>query len=215
MPSYSKNSFDIVCFPSGALGTNAYLIVCKKSNTAALIDAPQDSFLKISREVEKRQCKLEKLILTHSHWDHIAEASLFKLKTYIHPEDAYNLQNPGADKLRSWMAIEPVEPSGFLKEGDVLFIGESCWKVLHTPGHSHGGICLYCEAEQVLISGDTLFKGSMGRIDLPTSEPERMWVSLKKLSLLPNETHVFPGHGSTTTIGAENWMSVAEQMFGH
>ena len=215
MPTYSKNSFDIVCFPSGSLGTNAYLIVCKKTNKAALIDAPKDSFLKITRECEKRSCQLEKLILTHSHWDHIAEASLFKLKSYIHPEDAYNLKSPGADKLRSWIAIEPVEPSGLLKEGDVFFIGESCWRVIHTPGHSPGGICLYCEQEGTLISGDTLFKGSLGRIDLPTSEPDRMWPSLKKLSVLPKETHVFPGHGAPTSIGDETWMAHAEQMFGH
>ncbi len=214
MPTYSKNNIDIICFPSGSLGTNAYLVVCKKTNIAALIDAPQDSFLKITRECQKRFCTLEKLILTHSHWDHIAEASLFKLKSYIHSEDAHNLKNPGADKLKSWISIEAVEPAGYLKEGDNFFIGESLWKVLHTPGHSPGGICLYCEAEGVLISGDTLFKGSLGRVDLPTSEPERMWTSLKKLSILPKETQVFPGHGSPTTIGDENWLAQAEQMFG-
>ncbi len=214
MPTYSKNTIEIVSFPSGALGTNGYLVICKKTNKAALIDAPQDGFLKITRECEKRSCSLEKLILTHSHWDHIAEASLYKINTYCHPEDAYNLQKPGADNLRSWLAIDPVEPAGFLKEGDCFYIGESYWKVLHTPGHSPGGICLWCEDEKVLISGDTLFKGSLGRIDLPTSEPERMWPSLKKLSHLPPETQVFPGHGAPTSISAENWLSHAQQMFG-
>ncbi|MCE5294384.1 MAG: MBL fold metallo-hydrolase [Chlamydiales bacterium] len=213
MPSYSKTNIDIVSFPSGALGTNAYLVICKKTNKAALIDAPEDSLLKITRECQKRACTLEKLILTHSHWDHIAEASLYKMPAYIHPEDAYNLKSPGSDKLKSWLSIEGVEPTGYLKEGDVVHIGDSSWEIIHTPGHSPGGICLYCEEEGVLISGDTLFKGSLGRIDLPTSEPERMWPSLKKLSFLPKETQVFPGHGAPTTIGAENWLANAEQIF--
>ena len=115
--------------------------------------------------------------------------------------------------MRSWMAIDGVEPAGLLKEGDTFFIGESHWKVLHTPGHTPGGICLYCEDEQLLISGDTLFKGCMGRLDIPTGEPARMWASLKKLSTLPKETEVFPGHGWPTTIGQENWLANAEQIF--
>ena len=213
MPSYSKKNIDIVSFPSGALGTNAYLVICKKSNKAALIDAPEDSLIKITRECQKRSCTLEKLIFTHSHWDHIAEASLYKIPSYIHLEDANNLKNPGSDKLKSWLSIEGVEPTGYLKEGDIIHIGDSSWKIIHTPGHSPGGICLYCEEEQVLISGDTLFKGSLGRIDLPTSQPERMWPSLKKLSFLPKETQVFPGHGAPTTIGEENWLANAEQIF--
>ncbi len=215
MPTHSKNNIDIIYSPSGPLGTNAYLIVCKKTNKAALIDAPQDSFLKITRECEKRGCELEKLIFTHSHWDHIIDASLFKVPSYIHTEDAYNLKEPGSDGLSSLVAITPVTPSHLLKDGDVLFIGASKWKVIHTPGHSPGGICLLCEEENVLISGDTLFKGSLGRIDLPTSEPSRMWPSLKKLSLLAKETEVYPGHGLPTSIGAESWLKNAEEFFGH
>ncbi len=210
MPTYSKNTVDIVSFPSGPLGTNAYLVVFKKTNKAALIDAPQDSFLKINRECEKRGCELEKLIFTHSHWDHITEASLFTLKAYIHAEDAYNLKDPGSDGLRSYIPIQGIEPNQLLKDGDAVFIGDSCWKVIHTPGHSPGGICLFCEEEGVLISGDTLFKGSYGRVDLPTSEPERMWASLKKLSLLPKDVEVYPGHGAPTTIGREDWLKNAE-----
>lgn len=208
MPTYNKKTLDIVCFPSGSIGTNTYLIVCKNTNKAAVVDAPEDSFLKISRECEKRSCQLEKLILTHSHWDHIAEASLFKLPTYINAEDAYNLQRPGADGLRTHLAIDPVEPRGYLKDGDIFFIGDSIWKVIHTPGHTPGGICLYSEAEGILLSGDTLFRGSYGRVDLPTSHPQRMEASLQKLGELPKETQVFPGHGSLTTIGQEHWLKL-------
>ncbi len=214
MPTYSKNNIDIVAFPSGSLGTNAYLVICKKTQKAALFDAPQDSHLKVLRECQKRACQLEKLILTHSHWDHIAEASLYSLPTYVHPEDAYNIKSPGSDNVRSWLEIEAVHPAGLLKDGDHFFIGDSSWKVIHTPGHTPGGVCFWCEDEKVLISGDTLFKGCMGRVDLPTSEPARMWASLKKLQMLPKQTEVFPGHGSPTTIGAESWLAHAEEMFG-
>ncbi len=214
MPTFSKENIDLVAFPSGPLGTNAYLIVCKKTNSAALVDAPPDSHLKIARECEKRGLKLETFILTHSHWDHIAEAYLVSKRPLIHQEDAYNLQAPGSDRVPTWMQIEPVEPLGFIKEGDTILVGESSWKVIHTPGHTPGGICLYSQAEEMLISGDTLFRGSMGRIDIPTAEPERMWQSLKKLSLLPQETRVFPGHGGPTTIGNEGWLANAKHYFG-
>jgi len=215
MPTYSKEQIDLVAFPSGPLGTNAYLIVCKKTNKAALVDAPPESIIKVVRECEKRGATLDKFILTHSHWDHIAESSLVSLRPYVHTEDAYNLRAPGSDKVNTWMSIEPVEPLGLIKEGDIIHVGESSWKVIHTPGHTPGGICLYSAEEGMLISGDTLFRGSMGRLDIPTGEPERMWNSLKKLSTLPPETRVFPGHGGTTTIGQEGWLSHAEQYFGH
>ncbi len=214
MPTFSKENIDLVAFPSGPLGTNAYLIVCKKTNKAALVDAPPDSYIKVKRECEKRGASLEKFILTHSHWDHIAEAYLVSKRPLIHEEDAGNIRSPGSDRVPTWMQIEPVEPIGFVKEGDTFFVGDSSWRVIHTPGHTPGGICLYSENEEMLISGDTLFRGSMGRIDIPTAEPERMWSSLKKLSLLPKETRVFPGHGGPTTIGQEGWLNNAEHYFG-
>jgi len=214
MPHYEKPSFHLICFPSGPIGTNAYLIICKKTKEAALVDAPSDSLLKIQRAVTKHEAHLTQLILTHSHWDHIAEAAKYVVPLLVHSEDADNLTEPGSDGISTWMSIEAVKPTTLLKDQDLIQIGTTCWQVIHTPGHSPGSICLYCEVDKTCLTGDTLFKGSIGRLDLPTGEPERMWPSLKKLALLPSDTHCFPGHGPSTTIGQEPWLISAEEYFG-
>lgn len=218
MPHYEFQNIDLACFPSGPLGTNCYLIICKKTKQAACIDPSQTSYLKVSKACEKHGAKLEKLILTHSHWDHIADASEFvkncHCKVLIHKEDATNLEHPGSDGLATWMSIEGVTPSEFLKEQDKVNVGDCTFEVIHTPGHSPGGICLFNRKDKIMLSGDTLFKGSIGRLDLPTGEPSRMWESLKKLAHLPADTQVFPGHGGPTTIGNESWLDRAEEVFG-
>ena len=117
-------------------------------------------------------------------------------------------------KIPSWIKIEGITPAALLKDRDIVGIGEINWRVIHTPGHSPGSICFYCPDEELLISGDTLFKGTIGNLELPTGEPERMWPSLQKLSLLPPTVHVFPGHGGPTTIGAESWLKTAKEKFG-
>jgi glyoxylase-like metal-dependent hydrolase (beta-lactamase superfamily II) len=87
-------------------------------------------------------------------------------------------------------------------------------EVIHTPGHSPGGVCYLIEKEHVMISGDTLFKGSIGRLDFPSSDAEKMWSSLERLSRLAPETKVFPGHGESTTLARENWLKNAKNIFG-
>ncbi len=94
-------------------------------------------------------------------------------------------------------------PDSFLKEKDHFDVGDLKFEVIHTPGHTPGGISLYCEKEKVVFTGDTLFAGTWGRTDLPYSSEEEMAKSLKKLLKLPPETKVYPGHGRPTTIGEE------------
>ena len=207
---------EIFTIPSGPFETNGYLVIIGTS--AALIDAPPGLHEKIEEIIEERNLHLEQLILTHSHWDHIADASMLK-KLYhmplsIHEEDLPNLLSPGADKMPFRMHIAPCTPDRILKDGDLISIGGTEWQVIHTPGHSPGGISLFQPDEKILFSGDTLFKSSIGNLSFPTSEPDRMWPSLKRLSTLPAETRVFPGHGPSTTIGQERWLSRAEQVFG-
>jgi len=228
---------EIFTIPSGPFETNGYLVIIGTS--AALIDAPPGLHEKIEEIIEERNLHLEQLILTHSHWDHIADASMLK-KLYhmplsIHEEDLPNLLSPGADKMPFRMHIAPCTPDllspgadkmpfrmhiapctpdRILKDEDLISIGGTEWQVIHTPGHSPGGISLFQPDEKILFSGDTLFKSSIGNLSFPTSEPDRMWPSLKRLSTLPAETRVFPGHGPSTTIGQERWLSRAEQVFG-
>lgn len=209
----------LAVFPSGPFDTNAYVLNCPKTKIAAIIDPAPESSEKIIRYIEKNDLTPEKILLTHSHWDHIGDAApLLKhfgnIKTLIHKLDAPNLENPGADRLPCWIDIEGVTPDHFFNEGDKIELGSLLLEVIHTPGHTPGGVCFYLPHEKMLISGDTLFKGTIGNLSFPTSNANLMWQSLKKLAKMPAETKVFPGHGPSTTIGAETWLEHAEQVFG-
>ncbi|MBS0655935.1 MAG: MBL fold metallo-hydrolase [Verrucomicrobia bacterium] len=208
----------ILTFPSGPYRTNCYVVVSMPTKEAAIIDPSPGSFARVEKVIEEQGLTPTQLILTHSHWDHIADASHFVQKWHlpvlIHPEDAKNLIQPGSDHIPYSVPIQGVLPSKLLNEGDSIMIGESKWTVLHTPGHSPGCICLWCEEEKTVISGDTLFKGTFGNPQLPTGEPARMLPSLKRLSLLPGDTVVYPGHGEATTIAQEKWLEQAETLFG-
>ena len=208
----------IQSFTSGPFQTNAIVISCDQTRKAAIIDPSPGSMELITGYIEKENLQPEKILLTHSHWDHTADVSKVKKKysipVFIHEEDKKNLIFPGADGLPLIVEIEGVEPDHLIKEGDTIMVGQLHLEVIHTPGHSPGGVCFYCSEENILISGDTLFKGSIGNLSLPTSDPDTMWPSLKKLHTLPAETAVYPGHGPTTTIGAENWLPKAKELFG-
>jgi len=177
----------IKCLKVGPLQTNCYLVT---NNQGTLIIDPGAESEKILKALGDQ--KVKALVLTHGHYDHVTEAFYLKEKlnclVMIHKKDeammSYSTQ-VRADKL--------------LKDGDQLLV----LKVIHTPGHSEGSICLYSEKEKVLFSGDTLFAGNYGRCDLPGSSQREMENSLKRLLTLPPETKVYPGHGQPTTIGKE------------
>jgi hydroxyacylglutathione hydrolase len=208
----------IQTLPSGPFETNAYVVACPKTRIAAVVDPAPESFAPISDCIAKNQLHPEKVLLTHSHWDHIAEVSSIKEKYHltvcIHPIDVPNLEKPGSDGLPCWIPIKEIHPDVLLNDGDVVAVGELHFEVMHTPGHTPGSICFYCKDEGVLISGDTLFKGTIGNLSFPTSRPDLMWNSLAKLAKLPPETRVFPGHGPNTTIGEESWLPNAKKIFG-
>ncbi len=205
--------------PSGPFETNAYILGCPETHLALIIDPAPDSSNVIIDYLSKNNLIPSEIILTHSHWDHIADTAklkrFFGIPVSIHSLDLPNLQNPGADGLPCWITIEGVTPNSFLSEDDIIKLGTLQFHVLHTPGHSPGSICLYNKEENVLISGDTLFRGSIGNLSFPTSQPKLMWNSLDKLAKLPPQTKVYPGHGPNTTIGAETWLSNAENYFGN
>lgn len=201
----------IKIFTSGPIDTHSYLIACPETKEAAVIDAPQGVTSSVLEEVKRQHLTVKMVLITHSHWDHTADAAELKksleVPLYIQPLDEPNLIRPGSDGLPLYFPIEGVKADGFLKEGDVLHVGTLKIKVIETPGHSPGGVSLWIPKEKVLFSGDTLFQGTMGRVDFPMSNRLLMWESLKKLAKLPPETKVYPGHGPSTTIGAEAWIS--------
>ncbi len=181
--------------PVGELETNCYLVEDEKSREVLIID-PGDEAPKILKVLRERKLKPLYIINTHGHPDHASGNLELKEKIQIpiliHEFDASMLSFIGSPKA-----------DRFLKDGDQINLGGLTFKVLHTPGHTPGSISLYSEVEKVLFSGDTLFAGGIGRIDLPYSSPKDMAPSLKKLLSLPPETKVYPGHGGTTTIGEE------------
>ena len=207
----------IEIFALGPLLTNTVVVSCEEKHVAAVIDPSFEAEKTVLAYLKKKHLKLEVILLTHSHWDHIAGAKSLKDKSrapiYIHKLDQGNLEKPGSDNLPLLYAIEGVKADHFVKDGDEIKIGTIKLKVIHTPGHSPGSVCYFAEKEKVLFSGDTLFQGTMGALHLPTSSAEKMWPSLKKLSLLPKDTVVIPGHGEKTTIGKEVWLSKAKEHF--
>lgn len=208
----------ILPLPSGPFLTNAYLLACEQTKEALIIDPGVESYSPLLKTVAAHGFTPQAIVLTHSHWDHIADVAKLKKKlsvpVMIHQADASNLVTPGADGLPMWVSFEGVTPDRFLTENDEIKMGNYLFAVIHTPGHSPGGICLYSPQAKVLISGDTLFKQSIGNLSFPTAEPEKMWSSLKKLEKLPRETKVYPGHGPATTIGEESWLPRAKSHFG-
>lgn len=208
--------------PSGPFATNCYLVACSRTGEAVVIDPAADARGWIQKQLEKEKWLLKAIWLTHSHWDHFADAHALQqhydkitpLPLAVHRLDVENVRHPGADGLPSFIPIAPARVDQVLEDQEELTLGTLTFKVLHTPGHSPGGVCFYEPKEGVLFSGDTLFKGTIGNLSFPTSSEEAMWSSLTKLSHLPLNTKVYPGHGPATTIGAESWLANAKERFG-
>jgi hydroxyacylglutathione hydrolase len=194
----------------GPIATNSLLLVNPNGKTAYIFDAPQGSCHYWKQRAAKDSFTIAGLFLTHSHWDHIADAAAIKKEfntdLWIHEEDAGNLRQPGSDGLPLHFPIDKVEPDNLLEDGQKIQLDGFFLIVLHTPGHSLGSVCFYSPENQLLVSGDTLFRESIGRLDLPTGCPGLMKNSLEKLIQLPGETRVYPGHGELTTIANENSM---------
>lgn len=179
----------------GPIGTNCYLVEDEASKECLIID-PGDYPGVILKTIEEKKLKPAAIVITHGHWDHVGANK--KLKEKYHLPIMMN----EADLFGLKITDSPAPDRG-LNENDEIKVGGLTFKVLQTPGHSPGGISLYLEKEKVIFTGDTLFKETYGRVDLPGSSPEAMVFSLKKLLALPHETKVYPGHGRPTTIGAE------------
>lgn len=208
----------IQAVPSGPFSTNAYVVACPQTRNAAIVDPAPDSQAAIVDFLTSQNLSPKMILLTHSHWDHIADAAALKQKyqipIYIHPFDVPNLEKPGSDGLPIFGYMQGVKPDVMLNEGDIISVGNLKFEVIFTPGHTPGGVCFYCAPEGVLLSGDTLFQGTIGNLSFPTSRPHLMWNSLAKLAKLPPKTRVFPGHGPETMIGKETWLANAEEIFG-
>ncbi len=190
----------------GALGTNCYIWEDEETKSAIVIDAPDDAD-KIIEYAKNHGIKICDIILTHGHFDHILALSELKQKTgarlCVFSKTVPFLENSNLNLGFSMgMECQAADADKILHDGDVIDFNGNQITIIHTPGHTEDSICLYFK--DTLISGDTLFRLSVGRWDFPTGDAAEEVKSIKeKLMVLPDETRVYPGHGAATTIGEE------------
>ncbi len=190
--------------PVGMLATNCYL-VADDAGRCAVID-PGSHTEKILKKAEEEGFTIEAILLTHGHFDHVMAAPGIQkatgAKLYIHKNDQPDLA-PEVAGHRGYLREPYVMPrvDGNLEEGSEVKVGDLTFRVLHTPGHTLGSVCLLCG--DLMFSGDTLFAGTCGRCDLAGGSLEQMFASLKKLALLEGDYKVLPGHMEASTLETE------------
>ena len=191
----------------GMVATNCYLIINKENKEALLVD-PADNALRISNVIEENGCTLKAILLTHGHFDHIMALNELKKRynvpVYAHEEEEDVLKQSSLNMSGMIGQIYTTQADIYVKDGEHLKLAGLDIIVLHTPGHTKGGVCYYLPEEKVLMSGDTLFHCSIGRTDFPTGSMSQLVRSVKEqLFVLPDDVQVYPGHDSVTSIGYE------------
>lgn len=202
--------------PLGPLQTNAYLIYDETTRKAVIID-PGAEPKKVIETLEKQQLKLEKILLTHGHFDHIGAVEVLKQETQAkviaHKNAPKYLENPSYNLSQMFMGgVVTTQADDYVEDGDEIRIDGSnlCFKVIAIPGHTLDGMAFYDEKNKEVYVGDSLFKGSIGRTDFVGGDLNTLLKGIKnKLFTLPDETIVYPGHGESTTIGYEKSTNLA------
>ena len=207
---------NIITVSVGELLTNCYLVSSNDTKEAMIVD-PGDEPLKIIKVIEEFGLKPLFIVNTHLHPDHLRGNSeisnKYGIPVYIgEKENGFLGRNKMVFSVFTGVGSEELKFNKFLKEGDELKVGELKFQVVETPGHSPGGICLY--GHESLFSGDTLFAGDVGRVDIPGGSEKKLVDSFKKLLKLPGETKVYPGHGKSTTIKDEKTSNILSMELG-
>jgi glyoxylase-like metal-dependent hydrolase (beta-lactamase superfamily II) len=193
--------------PVAPFGTNCYIAGSSETHDGMVIDPAGDA-TRILKNIKELDLKVGIIVLTHNHADHFGAVAAVKKATEaafaIHRADAEGLQGLGASRFAQFdnEFQPPPPPDRLLEDGDTIKVGDLTFSVLHTPGHSRGGICI--AGYGVVFSGDTLFNMGIGRTDGPNGDYDQIIRSIEsKLMVLPDQTVVLPGHGPKSTIGQE------------
>ena len=193
----------------GLLQENCYIFGCSRTRRAVIID-PGDNARAILRVVDQQALKIERIINTHAHFDHVMAVAAIKAATdapfYLHELDLPVLREL-PERVRLWldMEVDPLDdPDGYLAHGDRIAVGDEELEVRFTPGHAPGHVVFVDHAGRQVFAGDTLFRDSIGRYDLPGADGPTLFASIRaQLFTLPDDYTVYPGHGPATTIGYE------------
>lgn len=205
----------IEAFSLGPFETNAYLITSDDGQECIVVDAPQRSATALLPLIKVRGLKLTHLLLTHGHWDHMCEAHAFAAagaQVLAHRADRELIENIEAYMSRYLSMIpslteddfKSVKVTTWLEEGSTLVAAGKTFETRHVPGHCPGSLLFYCASDQVAFCGDAIFRGSVGRTDLPNGNWNELLNSIRtRVYTLPDETVLLPGHGGRTMVGQE------------
>jgi glyoxylase-like metal-dependent hydrolase (beta-lactamase superfamily II) len=192
----------------GIASTNAYLVADESTKQAVIFDAPDGTVGPLLDEAEKQGYDVIGLWLTHGHFDHVADHAVVtkrfpNAKVLIHPLDEPKLQNPRSSMFPLPFVIPPRSADAHLSDGQKLAIGSLDVEVIHTPGHSPGHVMFHFPKEQILIGGDLIIMGAVGRTDLPDADHSVLEESIRRVMKLPPETQLLGGHGQPSLLGEE------------
>jgi len=194
----------------GVAMTNCYLVADESAKQAVLFDAPDHTTDRLLKEIARRGWDLIGLWLTHGHFDHFADHALVKqrfpaAKVLLHPLDEPKTQNPDL-QIRLFglpLAIPPLCADGHVVDNQILKLGSMEVVVIHTPGHAPGHVSYHFPEENLLVGGDLIIGGSVGRTDLPDSDHAALEASIRRVMELPPKTRLLGGHGPATTLEHE------------
>jgi hydroxyacylglutathione hydrolase len=207
---FSLCGVNVHVLPAGPIETNAYLLTEPSTGEAVLVDAPEGVWDLVEPILKKDGCRLSGLWLTHGHWDHTQGAAEVVARSgapvLAHRDDQPLIETP--EVMRPLMlpdiVVEPVKVDRWMGDGDkITALGQEV-RLSHVPGHSEGSLMFYFPTAGAAFSGDALFRGNVGRTDLPGGDTALLAKSIRtRIYTLPDETTVFPGHGGPTTVGDE------------
>lgn len=197
-----------IILPVGLLQCNCSIFGDEQSREAIVID-PGDEIEKITEVLDQHRLKVKAIVITHAHIDHVAGAHKLRALTgapvYMNEADRELLN--ALDLQAGWLGMatpQRTEVDSAATDGTVLHLGSADFQVIHTPGHTQGSLSIWIPSEEKLVAGDTLFRDSIGRTDLPGGNSRQLLASIKtRLLDLPEQTVVIPGHGPNTTVGRE------------
>lgn len=198
----------VVTVTGGIAHTNAYLVADEGTKQAVIFDAPDNTVGPLLDEARRAGWDVVGLWLTHGHFDHIADHTIVAerfpdAEVLIHRLDEPKLLRPNSSFFALPFVIPPRHADGYVCDGQPLKLGSLPVECIHTPGHSPGHVMFHFPTEKVLIGGDLIICGAVGRTDLPDADPDALDESIRRVMRLPPDTRLLPGHCGPTTLGKE------------